>query len=209
MPKTGLQSTVPTLGDPGLTREVLLAPEQWLAGSSESRRWSHKTCLALGPSVRERFPPPFWFRQERGKAFPKRFGDLWQTRTGARAPSEASWTWVKLETQTEPRPLKGATLRDLTRWTPRGVPKVVQVDSDLRKGRGSPRNRKVAVTPSVLLRSTRSQSLLGALDQEHTMAKAALFSGLRAPARDLSKFPSCRSRAHDTPVDGPEDVYGV
>ena len=57
MPKTQLQSTVPTLGDPGLTREVLLAPEQGLAGSSESWRWSQKTCLSLGPSVRERFPP--------------------------------------------------------------------------------------------------------------------------------------------------------
>ena len=67
----------------------------------------------------------------------------------------------------------------------------------------------LAVTPSVLLRSTRSQSLLGALDQEHTMAKAALFSGLRGLARDLSKFPGCRSQARDTPVDGPEDVYRV
>ena len=57
VPKTRLPSTVPTLGDPGLTREVLLAPEQGLAGSSESWRWSRKTCLSLGPSVRERFPP--------------------------------------------------------------------------------------------------------------------------------------------------------
>ena len=38
------------------------------------------------------------------------------------------------------------------------------------------------------------------------MAKAALFSGLRGLARDLYKFPGCRSRAHDAPVDGPEDV---
>ena len=55
--KTRLQSNVPTPGDPGLSREVLLAPEQWLAGSSESWRWSQKTCLSPGPSVRERFPP--------------------------------------------------------------------------------------------------------------------------------------------------------
>ena len=61
VPKTRLQSTVPTLGDPALTREVLLPPEQWLAGSSESWRWSQKTCLSLGPSVRGKFPTP-WFR---------------------------------------------------------------------------------------------------------------------------------------------------
>ena len=41
------------------------------------------------------------------------------------------------------------------------------------------------------------------------MAKAALFSGLRGLARDLYKFPGCHSRAHDTPADGPEAVYGV
>ena len=41
------------------------------------------------------------------------------------------------------------------------------------------------------------------------MAKAALFSGLRGLARDLYKFAGCRSRAHDTAADGPEDVYGV
>ena len=67
----------------------------------------------------------------------------------------------------------------------------------------------LAVTPSVLLRSTRSQSLLGALDQEHTMAKAALFSGLRGLVWDLYKFAGCHSRAHDTPDESPEDVYGV
>ena len=41
------------------------------------------------------------------------------------------------------------------------------------------------------------------------MAKAALFSGLRAPAGDLYKFAGCRSRGHDTPADGPEDVHSV
>ena len=41
------------------------------------------------------------------------------------------------------------------------------------------------------------------------MAKAALFSGLRGLARDLYTFAGCRSRAHDTPADGPEDVHSV
>ena len=41
------------------------------------------------------------------------------------------------------------------------------------------------------------------------MAKAALFSGLRGLARDLYTFPGCHSRAHGTPDESPEDVYGA
>ena len=41
------------------------------------------------------------------------------------------------------------------------------------------------------------------------MAKAASFSGLRGLARDLYEFAGCHSRAHDTPNESPEDVYGV
>ena len=37
VPKTRLQSTVPTLGDPALTREVLLAPEQSPGGGPRRR----------------------------------------------------------------------------------------------------------------------------------------------------------------------------
>ena len=41
------------------------------------------------------------------------------------------------------------------------------------------------------------------------MAKAALFYGLRGLAGDLYRFAGCRSRAHDTPADGPEDVHSM
>ena len=87
---------------------------------------------------------------------------------------------------------------------PTGCPTVARPDSDPEREGGRLRNSILAVTPSVLLRSTRSQNLLGAMDQEHTMPGSATFFELWAWVRDLYRVLAAAVGGPESKVDGSE-----
>ena len=87
---------------------------------------------------------------------------------------------------------------------PTGCPTVARLDSDSGREEGRPPNSNLAVTPSVLLRSTRSQNLLGAMDQEHTMPGSATFFELWAWVRDLYRVLAAAVGGPERKVDGSE-----
>ena len=79
------------LENPSLTVGVLPGTVQLCTGSSSpAEAW--KAVPVPQTPVQGPFPTPR-FRWNRGKASRKRFGDLWQTQTGAWVPSEAKGTW--------------------------------------------------------------------------------------------------------------------